>query len=225
MLVCIMRYQFFLLLTLVVCLSTGLFAVTHIIRLANQRNVVVGSWNNDGSEVVFDSLESKGVGERVLGATTENFVIASAPRTEVKSYKGYLFDLYLAQNRSPLYGYGDEFVKACKKYDTPEDCTLLLAIGKVETNLCRTDISARQYNCWGWGGSGSNRILFSSFPQAIDTITGRLKTGYGDRFFNNPSNGALSYCGAHCTSWGRHVQSERERINAFFIANGHPALF
>lgn len=219
-----MRYQIFLLVTLIVSLSTGLFSLAHINRFLAQENTIVGSWTNDNSEIVFDSDNTvAGTKAQVLGASTATQSLK--PSYSLQSYQGYLFDQYLAQQRSPLYGYGEEFVKACKKYGAPADCTLLLAIAKVETDLCKTDISAKQFNCWGWGGSGSNRILFNSFPEAIDTITGRLKANYGDRFFQNPNNGALRYCGAHCTSWGRHVQSERERINNFFKSNGHSELF
>lgn len=214
-----MRYQFFLLLTLVVSFSTGLFAVSQVYRYFTQKQIVLGAWNNEAAEVSFGELAPTATSARVLGASTGEQYLA--PRTYSTSYQGYIFDQYFAQNGSPLYGHGDEFVKACQKYGAPKDCLLLPAIAKVETNLCKTDISAKQYNCWGWGGSGSNRILFSSFPESIDTITRRLMIGYGTRFFNDANYGGLTYCGAHCVNWGKHVESEKRRLTAFFRAYGY----
>jgi hypothetical protein len=218
-----MRYQVFLLITLVVSLSTGLFAATQIFNYFTQKQIVLGAWNNETSEIVF-AQEQGGEGEnmRVLGASSSETVIV--PEATSKSFQGHIFDLYFAQQDSPLYGYGEHFVEACRTYGAPEDCTLLPAIAKVETNFCKTDISAQQFNCWGWGGSGPNRILFNSFPQAIDTITRRLMIGYGERFFNDANFGGLTYCGRHCVNWGNYVEEEKRRIDRFFESNGYSDL-
>lgn len=218
-----MKYQILLLTTLVVTLSISLFAATQIFRFYTERHVVIGSWDEGATGVIF-SEENDQVQSQVLGLSTQSDASESS-KIKVKSFHGFLFDKYFASHNSPLFGFGEEFVKACNKYDTPKDCTLLPAIAKIETDLCKTGISAKQYNCWGWGGSGSNRIIFHSFPEAVDTITGRLKVGYGDRFFENANNGALTYCGRHCVNYGNHVESEKRRINQFFQANGHPGLF
>jgi hypothetical protein len=136
------------------------------------------------------------------------------------TYHGYLFDRWLESKGSPLAGHGDDFVQACRQYGAPEDCTLLLGIAKVETNYCLTDISAQQYNCWGFGGSGPNRILYDSFEESIDEITRRLMTGYGAYFFRDPRNGGLVYCGAHCVNWGTYVRSEQNSLKFFLRENG-----
>jgi len=145
---------------------------------------------------------------------------------EVDNYPMWVvvMNKYFTENGSPLKGTGKYFWNACQKYGAPSDCLLLPAISRVETNQCKTDISASQFNCWGFGGSGPNRILYSSFEQSIDEITRRLMSGYGKRFFENANNGALYYCGGHCSSWGDHVEQEKRRINSYFIANGQPSL-
>ncbi|MBD3280107.1 hypothetical protein GF389_01105 [Candidatus Dojkabacteria bacterium] len=129
--------------------------------------------------------------------------------------RAWVFDQYLRQNDSPLAGHGEDFVNACDKYNTPRDCTLLIAIAKVETDLCKTGISARQYNCWGYGGSGENRIEYSSFQQAIDDITGRLMNGYRARFFEDPEAGELFYCGSHCNTWGDKVKEVQNQLKKY----------
>lgn len=133
---------------------------------------------------------------------------------ETIDHRARVFDLYFLENNSPLYGHGKDFVAACDKYNTPQDCTLLPAIAKVETNLCKTDISASQYNCWGYGGSGENRIIYSSFEESIDSITGRLMNGYRTAFFEDPEIGELYYCGSHCHLWGDHVKEVQNQLRA-----------
>ncbi len=226
-----MKIQIILLLILTLAAATGLFTGSQIMSYFRPRNVELASWDvTTRDRYSLDpenfSMGASSLAASVLGLTSEGD--GSAPvssKVVVKSRQGHIFDQYFAANNSPLAGYGDHFVTACRKYAAPSDCTLLPAIAKVETNHCRTDISAKQFNCWGFGGSGPNRILYTSFPQAIDEITRRLMSGYGTRFFQNPNNGALSYCGGHCVNWGDHVQSERLRINSFFKSKGHPALF
>ncbi len=137
------------------------------------------------------------------------------------NYRARVLDLYFKKNNSPLYGHGQDFVDACRKYNTPEDCTLLPAIARVETDLCKTDVSAKQFNCWGYGGSGPNRIIYKSFPQAIDSITGRLMSGYGERFFLDPEAGELFYCGSHCVTWGDKVKKVQKEIKDFARTNGY----
>jgi len=160
-----------------------------------------------------NDLEAKSVkGESLLPTHIE---------VETYSYRAWILDEYFKKHSSPLEGKGQVFVDACNKYNAPKDCTLLPAIAKVETDLCKTDISARQYNCWGYGGSGENRIVYQSFEQAIDDITGRLMKGYGLRFFNNPEAGQLFYCGSHCDAWGGHVKSVQNDIKQYAISLGY----
>lgn len=224
-----MKYQIFLFTTLIITLSVGLFSFTQIWRYMGSANIVFGSWGDDTAYINFEDTGSPS-GSQILGESTQLKLVNTDQKVRVhkvstKSFQGFLFDKYFLENNSPLYGYGEDFVNACRKYGATSDCTLLPAIAKIETNLCKTGISAKQYNCWGWGGSGSNRIVFNNFSEAIDTITQRLMVGYGLRFFQDTNNGALSYCGAHCTSYGNHVNNEKSNINNFFKNNGHPGLF
>lgn len=142
-------------------------------------------------------------------------------QVEGYSYRARVLDLYFQKSNSPLYGHGQDFVDACEKYGAPSDCTLLPAIAKVETDLCKTGISHKQYNCWGFGGSGENRFEYASFEQSIDVITVRLIQGYGKNFFSDPNIGELAYCGRHCNNWGEHVQSAQTDIKALAKAEGY----
>lgn len=154
---------------------------------------------------------------QVQGLTNETVFITISEY----NYKAWIFDEFFKANNSPLTGHGEDFVEACIKYGAPSDCTLLPAIAKVETNLCKTDISAEQYNCWGFGGSGENRIIYKSFEESIDSITSRLMQGYGENFFNDPEIGELAYCGSHCSSWGNHVKGVQDDIKELAASKGY----
>lgn len=142
-------------------------------------------------------------------------------------YRVKVFDEYFARNNSPLAGYGKYFIKACEKHGAPKDCTLLPAIGYIETRLCTLALSDRQKNCWGWGGAGSNRVIFPDYETAIDEITYKLMTlpFYGEKFFNDPVYAQFYYCGSHCDKYGSYVQQAREDINRLSVEMGYPKLF
>ncbi|MFW5702584.1 MAG: hypothetical protein ACOCXP_01310 [Candidatus Dojkabacteria bacterium] len=213
-----MHGKYFLII-LALVLSVGLFAFDRIYAFATQEHIILGSWRKDEVSLDFSYLGE--TTQKQPGVLGNNFS-TSTPQATSANFQAYLFDQYLAG--SPLEGQGQTFIDACKEYGAPDDCLLLLGLSKVETNHCRTDISAQQFNCWGWGGSPPNRIEFNSFEEAIDTITRNLMRYYGTRFFENANNGALYYCGRHCVRYGDYVEGEKRRINQFLIENGHESV-
>ncbi len=188
---------------------------------------ITGDWGDNVPKHIYAQGFVIAKGGNVLGAEEINSSqqgSINAPSGDgiiYKSLLGHIFDEYFASQNSPLAGYGEDFVVACRKYGAPPDCTFLIGVAKVETDLCKTDISARQHNCWGFGGSGQNRILYDNFPQAIDEVTRRLMSGYGYRFFEQPSLAAVYiYCGNECRSWLPGVVQERARLRAFASSRG-----
>lgn len=139
-------------------------------------------------------------------------------------YRAIVLDEYFKRNNSPLLGYGQVFVDACNRYNAPYDCSTLPAIAYVETRLCTLDLSAAQRNCWGFGGSGPNRIWYKTYDDAIDMITDRLVNAYGPSYMVDPSSMQKTYCGQHCNSWGPAVQQQRYAINRLAIEMGYPPL-
>lgn len=138
-----------------------------------------------------------------------------------------VLDTYFERGKSPLQGYGKDFLKACEKYGAPYDCTLLPAIGYIETRNCTLAASDRQKNCWGWGGAGENRVIFKDYPTAIDHVTQKLMTipFYKTEFFNDPVYAQYYYCGQHCDKWGTYVQQARQDINNLSVELGYRKLF
>jgi len=158
--------------------------------------------------------------EKVLGISNssliynsqENGIVqASYISTVYQDYRAFILDKYFEKYNSPLKGYGNDFIVACDKYNLTEDCTIIPAIAYVETGLCTLGISAKQFNCWGYGGSNSNRVVFNNFSNSIDTVTRILASSYGSSIFN-PLSMAHNYCGSHCNNWGEGVNTQRNEI-------------
>ena len=136
-----------------------------------------------------------------------------------------VIEKFLERYNSPLVGMGDVFVAACDKYDAPFDCTTVTAIAHVETALCTYKPSQAQKNCWGFGGSGENRIVFDSYEDGIYYVTERLVNGYGPEYMLDPVKMQYTYCGSHCDKWGGYVQAKRIEQNNIAIELGFPPLF
>lgn len=80
---------------------------------------------------------------------------------------------FTSRDNSPLAGYGIYFVRAADKYGV--EWKLLASIATMESNggkeACRFSDGTLKYNAFGWGGC---KIAFTSYQEAIDTITKNL---------------------------------------------------
>lgn len=137
---------------------------------------------------------------------------------QAKDNRGFVLDQYFQKYNSPLFGYGNVFVKACDQYQAPEDCITVAAIAKHETNLCKYPHSAEMFNCWGFGGGGSHRRRFSSFEESIFTVTKVLAQQYGNKYMIDPELMERTFCGTEdplCAGWGDRVKIIMNEINEF----------
>jgi len=135
-----------------------------------------------------------------------------------KDKRGYVLDQYFKSYNSPLYGHGNTFVKACDQYQAPEDCLIVAAIAKHETNLCTYKSSSEMFNCWGFGGGDSYRRRFNSFEESIDIVTKVLAEEYGRKYMIDPELMEKTFCGVEdplCEGWGDRVKSILLDINEF----------
>ena len=86
----------------------------------------------------------------------------------------YFFRKY----ESVLYDKSDYIVKIADQYKL--DYRLIPAIAMQESGLCK-HIYENSYNCWGWGIYGNKVTRFSSYEEAIETISRGLKKNYIDK--------------------------------------------
>jgi hypothetical protein len=166
----------------------------------------------------------------ILGVSSDNQYLNTQNGTLIQSsfltagykdYRAYILDLYFELYGSPLKGYGSDFIIACDKYGLSKDCTVIPAIAYVETGLCTLGISAKQFNCWGYGGSGKNRFVYKNFSESIENVTNRMASGYGTALLD-PVGMAHEYCGPDCGKWGNSVNVQREAIKQLARDNNLP---
>lgn len=110
--------------------------------------------------------------------STENVVDASASLTDrrVQSVQNFL-----ASYNSPLLPYAQLIVDKADQYGI--DYKWLPAIAAQESGLCKKMVPSAPFNCWGFGIYDKKRTGFSSFEEAIDTIT---------RYFANKKNKGIN---------------------------------
>ncbi|HYK08321.1 MAG TPA: hypothetical protein VEW42_02350 [Candidatus Eisenbacteria bacterium] len=76
---------------------------------------------------------------------------------------------YLSLYHSPLLNYSSFIVSKADEYGI--DYRLLPAIAMQETGLCKKVLAGANYNCWGYGVWGKKVTSFSSYEEAITTIS------------------------------------------------------
>lgn len=112
---------------------------------------------------------------------------------------------YLAKFNSPLQAYSQDFIDAANKYGL--DWKLVPAIAGVESTFGK--FIPGGYNGWGWGVYGSQAIYFSSWKDAIYTVSKGLRENYIDKGYKDPYSMNKIY--AESPTWGVKV--------AYFLAD------
>lgn len=116
---------------------------------------------------------------------------------------------YFAQYNSPLQYHAQDFVDAADTYNV--DWKLVPAIAGVESTFGENIPGG--YNGWGWGVYGDQALYFSSWRDAIFTVTKGLKQDYIDKGLTNPYS--MNYVYASSPEWGSHVDYFLHDITAF----------
>ncbi len=145
---------------------------------------------------------------QILGGTTfaaENIQIEAKqldPRAQI------LAD-YLAQYDSPLQYHAQDFIDAADTYRI--DWRWVPAISGVESTFGK--FTPGGYNAWGWGVYGDQAIYFTSWRNAIFTVTRGLKEGYIDKGLTDPYSMNRVY--AASPYWGGHVDYFMHDLQAY----------
>ena len=111
---------------------------------------------------------------------------------------------FFRQHNSPLYDHADFIVASADKYNL--DFKLVPAISMQESNACRV-IPNNSYNCWGWGIYGANVTRFSSYEEAIETVSKGLKENYIDRGLISADEIMRKYTPGSNGSWAFGVET------------------
>lgn len=118
---------------------------------------------------------------------------------------------YLKQFDSPLQNYAQDFIELADKYGV--DWKLVPAIAGVESTFGKRIPGG--FNGWGWGVYGTQAIYFSSWKEAIETITKGLKENYIDKGLTDPY--AMNRVYAESKTWGTKVDYFMKQIEEFSV--------
>jgi hypothetical protein len=102
-------------------------------------------------------------------------LVLQVPKTDNRAK---ILEAYLQNYDSPLASYADVFINEADKNNL--DWKLLPAIAGVESYFGHY-IPAYSYNGWGFGVYGTNVRRFSSWEDAIKTISKELRENYVER--------------------------------------------
>ncbi|HRN70597.1 MAG TPA: hypothetical protein PLS49_05420 [Candidatus Woesebacteria bacterium] len=105
---------------------------------------------------------------------------------------------FFRKHDSPLYDHAEFVVKTADEYGL--DYRLIPAISMQESGACKV-IPNNSYNCWGWGIYGGTITRFSSYPEAIETVSRGLKKYYLDEGLTTPEQIMSKYNPSSTGSW------------------------
>lgn len=155
----------------------------------------------------FPSLSLTGkaqAGKLVMENTEINLIEAKK-----LDYRAEILSNYLAKYNSPLQYHAQDFIDAADTYQL--DWKMMPAIAGVESTFGK--FIPGGYNGWGWGVYGTQAIYFTSWRDAIFTISKGLREGYLDKGLSDPYSMNRVY--AASPTWGMKVSYFMNDIEQF----------
>ena len=148
--------------------------------------------------------------EALAGASA--MPIASLPH-QLDDRRVIVLKNYLETYNSPLAPYAKVFIEEADKNQL--DWRLLAAISGVESTFGH-QIPYNSNNAWGWGIYGDNMIRFSSWEEAIATISGELRVRYINQWGAKDVYQIGKFYAASKT-WAQRVDMFMRKIDAFAL--------
>lgn len=139
----------------------------------------------------------------------------------LEDIRGKVLSEYLKDKNSPFSDKADVFIKAADENNI--DWRLLVAISGVESTFGQ-EIPYNSYNAWGYGIFEDNTRCFTSWDDAIDTISSDIRTKYMDEWHaENVDQIGRIYAAA--PDWSVRVEKfikEIDAYNIYFASNSLP---
>lgn len=118
---------------------------------------------------------------------------------------------FFGRYSSPLLPFAAKIVESADKYGI--DYRLLPAIAMQESTLCQK-IPKESYNCWGFGIYGGKVTRFTSYNEAIETISKALVQDYKSKGLEEPKEIMTRYTPGSNGSWAEAVSYVMARIGS-----------
>ncbi len=143
---------------------------------------------------ISQSSDSYNASPKILGVSSA-MIVAKDGRADI-------LDNYFKKYNSPMAGLGSAIVESADRHKIPFG--YLPAIGQCEGNLGKT-IPHNSYNTWGWGIYGTTMTKFSSWEEAIETVSKGLRKNYFDLGLDTPEKIMPKYTPPSQGSWANCV--------------------
>jgi len=169
-----------------------------LFSLFSMKNSAVELNKETGSVVTYPQS-----GVSVYASLPANLPSVSA-QVGISDARPEILKQYMEFYDSPLTPYANLIVATADKYGI--DYRLIVAISQQESNICKI-IPPGSYNCWGWGITGSSSLGFSSYEEAIDTVSKGLRESYIDKGYTTPEEIMSKYTPLSNGSWAAGVSS------------------
>ena len=163
-------------------------SILYLLFLAYHEKDVTILSQNSSQRVAFAALPSA---ENVLW----DQITAMDSRVEIVRQ---FFERY----KSPLEPFAQNVIDSADKHSL--DFRLIPAIAMQESNLCRK-IILESYNCWGFGIYGKKVTRFTSYPEAIETVTKTLAKNYKQNGLETAEEIMTKYTPSNNGSWADSV--------------------
>lgn len=142
-----------------------------------------------------------------------NALPASMPNLKAEVVSGdarpIIIDNFFRRYGSPMVGLGKDIVLAADNYKIPYG--YLPAIGQCEGGAGKV-IPIDSYNTWGWGIYGNSVKRFSSWQEAINTVSKGLKENYFDLGLDTPEKIMPKYTPPSQGSWAFCVRKFMDEL-------------
>ena len=139
---------------------------------------------------ISQSSDSYNASPKILGVSSA-MIVAKDGRADI-------LDNYFKKYNSPMAGLGSAIVESADRHKIPFG--YLAAIGQCEGNLGKT-IPHNSYKTWGWGIYGTTMTKFSSWEEAIETVSKGLRKNYFDLGLDTPEKIMPKYTPPSQGSW------------------------
>lgn len=151
---------------------------------------------------VMDSYDTFNAVPNTLGASSA-MIVAKDGRADI-------LNNYFKKYNSPMEGLGNTIVESADRHKIPFN--YLVAIGQCEGNLGKS-IPHNSYNTWGWGIYGDNMTKFSSWEEAIETVSKGLRENYFDLGLDTPEKMMPKYTPPSQGSWANCLNTFLSELN------------
>lgn len=169
--------------------------------------------------ILLFTLSSQTVSAQTIAGSSATLASENTV-TQKQDNRIQILNEYFKKYDSPLQNEAKTFVKMADIYNL--DYRLLPSITGVESGFGKA-LPTNSYNAWGWGIYGNHITYFSSWKEAIETISKELR----ERFMNKWGTKNVYDIGKYYASdpeWAVKVSKYMDEIDSFAENRAHKTI-